>query len=1485
MKIRPANEHARRLISRTKRRYGSKMYSRINVCSRPFRSRSRSFLSEPDGHFQSRSFESRSRSRIPEHEGSFQPPPPSGSHTHSRSRIPEHDGHHQFQRSGSRSRSRSRISERVGSFQAPPSGSRILEHDGHHQFQRSGLRSRSRSRISEHEGPLQPPCPRSRSRSRSRISEREVSFQPSPSGLRISEHDDHHQFQRSGLRSCTRRRISEHEGPLQPLRPRSRSQFRSTHSTREGRRSAQSRGQFLSQVQNINVNAWRSGTRHRFTCPDNQARPKTYTRVQVVRTARTRDIRRYLFTLARVVHQGTRTCDVRRDNLTPDATSRDSGTTSMWSSQRPKTISPCCSHSRGLQERIDHMPYTCDINYCMKQLNACDVDEVISDTAVMAKILGGLPEKYGAFIVAWDSVETNRQTLSTLKERLLKEEKRLSVDSADNIEAFSSTMTGNSRRYSNGNNHVSDGRLRTHKNNNQRECHYCHRKGHLARECFKKANDRERAQRQQNKPANSRSQSNRYQSNSNLTAASFSGAFLATADEETSNVEANSISTVGQRLIGTDVTGVWMCDSGASCHITFRREWFAEYRKIMPKSITQSDNNAKLAVGIGTILIKRYVNGKWLDGRLDNVLHVPKFRRNLFSTNVLTSKGLRVVFDGNFMEVIHKDSGEVMAEGEKFHANICCLYFRVIAPEANIGNCTLQDLHRTLGHVNAGSLKKMIKNDSIDGVSRVIDRKFFCESCQYGKMHRLPYKYHEKSEDQFDVGQCIYTDLCGPMSVSLGGAKFFMLLKDRKSGFRYVYFLKKKSESLHYFKKFYHLIAAMDKRIKRLRCDNGTEFCNEAFRSFLSEKGIQLCTSAPYCPEQNGRIERENRTIVESARTMLLENPLPRNLWAEAVNTAVYTLNRTISANNNKITPYEQWCKKKPSVKHMYPFGTTAFVHVPSMGRTKFDSKARKTVLVGYHDECNDNYRLYDLENRKIIVSRDVKFRIESDEVDIAFKIDKPRPSHEEESAIEVQEDEANVDDKQLDHIEGDYDQSERVEIDSTIDEPRIVVDKQEPATAKERKKRKISETSICDRTLRDRLTLKRPKWYGEVHAALVEPLSLNEALNCPKKDEWMAAIEEELASHKKNETWNIINRPEGIQVLDTKWVFKTQLNTDGTVRRYKARLCARGFKQRAGIDYEETYAPVVKYESLRILFAIAAHEDLEMVQFDVKTAFLYGILEEDIYITLPQGLHESHGENQVCKLKKSLYGLKQASRCWNKKFTDFLNEFGFEKCTSEWSVLPHLLILQSKDKNFGVLFDIRSCPHINRWMSYLLFATGLRDVIILVYIGFLIYVYECSVFVCDPRVAIRRSSCPGRRRPIVTRLPGRPWRRERTLWLARNNRYSSSNSTNTAVHIGSCRSSTMSQRVYSKLALTTGPISPLEVIDQCKITTFRPTQRLFRRAVPRAVPNLTFLHDLRSVLVIVKVTVNYLNEGDLFSIISITDSIIEIITMLGMSQ
>lgn len=136
---------------------------------------------------------------------------------------------------------------------------------------------------------------------------------------------------------------------------------------------------------------------------------------------------------------------------------------------------------------------------------------------------------------------------------------------------------------------------------------------------------------------------------------------------------------------------------------------------------------------------------------------------------------------------------------------------------------------------------------------------------------------------------------------------------------------------------------------------------------------------------------------------------------------------------------------------------------------------------------------------------------------------------------------------------------------------------------------------------------------------------------------------------------------------IDSKWVFKKLKNEEGEIRRFKARLCARGFMQEKNIDYTETFSPVVRYDSLRVLLAIAASKNLEIAQF-VQTAFLYGTLDEEIYMEIPEGINmdKETREEQVCRLVKSLYGLKQSPRCWNQKFSSFLQEFRFQETSAD---------------------------------------------------------------------------------------------------------------------------------------------------------------------------------------------------------------------------
>lgn len=445
-----------------------------------------------------------------------------------------------------------------------------------------------------------------------------------------------------------------------------------------------------------------------------------------------------------------------------------------------------------------------------------------------------------------------------------------------------------------------------------------------------------------------------------------------------------------------NIKEIWLTDSGATCHITPRREWFTEYTTIDPIDVRQGDGSIKKGVGIGKILVKRYVQGRWIDGWIDDVLHVPLYEKNLFSTNVCTRKGLRVVFDEDCVQLEHKETKKIVAEGQKYHGDICCLFLRVVTPEANLCGSSLETLHKTLAHVNKETIKKMVRVEAVKGVDHVNNEEFFCEGCQYGKMHRQSHKKSATNDEDFGVGECIYMDLCGPMTNSLGGARYFMLIKDRRSAYRHVYFLSSKYCAFDRFKEFCEFIATNhNKKVKRLRVDNGGEFINARFKAYLTAKGIHLATSAPYCPHQNGRIERENRTVVEAARTMLLDKLLPKILWAEAVNTAVYTLNRTLlTTSNSKVTPYEQWHGRKPYIGHMHPFGTPAFAFVHDNFRRKFDAKSIKTILVGYQDECK-NYRLYDQSKRKVIITCHVNFNtLANKTTDVVIKIGSECPDY-----------------------------------------------------------------------------------------------------------------------------------------------------------------------------------------------------------------------------------------------------------------------------------------------------------------------------------------------------------------------------------------------------------------------------------------------------------------------------------------------------------
>lgn len=221
----------------------------------------------------------------------------------------------------------------------------------------------------------------------------------------------------------------------------------------------------------------------------------------------------------------------------------------------------------------------------------------------------------------------------------------------------------------------------------------------------------------------------------------------------------------------------------------------------------------------------------------------------------------------------------------------------------------------------------------------------------------------------------IHSDLCGPMeNKSYGGMKYFISFIDDYSRMVHVYFLKDKQNILEIFKNYKRKVEnQLNHTIKAIRTDNGKEYCNSNFDSYLARCGIIHQTSTPYTPQQNGLAERMNRTLVEKARCMIFYANLEKQVWAEAVATAAYIANRSPTKVLGNTTPFKMWTGKEPRLNHIRIFGSKVMVHIPKEKRLKWDKKSKEMIFVGYC-ETTKGYRILDPVTHQVIKSRDVIF-------------------------------------------------------------------------------------------------------------------------------------------------------------------------------------------------------------------------------------------------------------------------------------------------------------------------------------------------------------------------------------------------------------------------------------------------------------------------------------------------------------------------------
>ena len=375
--------------------------------------------------------------------------------------------------------------------------------------------------------------------------------------------------------------------------------------------------------------------------------------------------------------------------------------------------------------------------------------------------------------------------------------------------------------------------------------------------------------------------------------------------------------------------------------------------------------------------------------------------------------------------------------------------------------------------------------------------------------------------------------------------------------------------------------------------------------------------------------------------------------------TACYLINRSPSAPLGFDVPEKVWTCKEISYNHLKVFGCKAFIHVPKEQRSKLDDKALPCIFIGYGNE-EFGYKVWDPKTRKVIRSRDVVFHEDqtmkdsnkeeqqSEKVTMNITINPPLQFTGEEDA----------------HNEGDIPEAIPDDSDEESIPSQEHDDQGEQFTGQE------NEQPQLRRSNRERKPSTR---YPSSEYLLLtdggEPESFQEAQTHKDRGSWMKAMQEEMESLQKNNTYELVKLPKGRKALRNKWVYKLKKDGRGDLVKYKARLVVKGFGQKKGIDFDEIFSPVVKLSSIRIILGLATNQDLEIEQLDVKTAFLHGDLEEEIYMQQPEGFEDKRKEDLVCKLKKSLYGLKQAPRQWYKKFDSFMVGHGYRRTAADYCV------------------------------------------------------------------------------------------------------------------------------------------------------------------------------------------------------------------------
>lgn len=736
----------------------------------------------------------------------------------------------------------------------------------------------------------------------------------------------------------------------------------------------------------------------------------------------------------------------------------------------------------------------------------------------------------------------------------------------------------------------------------------------------------------------------------------------------------------------------WIMDSGATSHFCNDRRAFTDFEPAQGEVLLGKKSITLSVKGIGRV------------GPFRKVKYVPDLDFSLMSIRVLLEAGHSVAFRNNTCVVRHangKTSFSAPLRGDLFRfthggtsrADIAAPATTVAVPQ------DVLDLHANLGHISFATLEHANKNGLFKDCSIPHShfkniRGYICPTCAEGKTTKKPMPKKASSRAVKPL-QMVFSDLVGPVTpTSIQGNRYCMPFLDDCTKRPFSYFFRVRSEAFDTFKQFLtdatdefseHVEAIQWNQVKAgtLRTDNAGELTSARFEGFLRDKGIKHQTTVPGTSVQNP-CERLNRTLFECARCLIIYAKLPKDYWEYAVAYATHIRRVSPSrANPDNISPHQKWKGTPPNVSYFHPFGCDCYVVIPQPRGAKMNARAQKAIFVGIAPRSK-GYLVYFPDTKKEFVRRDVRFD------DHSFTCGRAQePNSCDDSEGDSDDDGSNddsgdedsgdgtdgedsgdgtSDDGTNDDGTGDDDHGDGTSDgkDGSADDSHGQVDsppKRNTRYTRSRAKALVPASSLWSLTLLDSAVDTHITNPDQLALASVggpkTPKTYWEAIRSPEAPEWKEAMRQELSNMEYRKIWIRTPLPAGKKSIGCVWSFKNKRDAEGKIVRRKARLCAQGFSQREGIDFDQTFSPVVRIETVRVLLAIVATKDLHLHQWDFETAFLNGILEETIYMRLPQGT-KTNFKGEVLKLLRSIYGLKQAARVWYQLLKTTFAEFGF---------------------------------------------------------------------------------------------------------------------------------------------------------------------------------------------------------------------------------